>query len=211
MTAQSPNEETIFDIARRIADIEARDDYLAQACGDNRRLQQRIRELLRLDEQDSLFSRKPIGVDGTEVHAKSTASSDFIGPYKIREKIGEGGMGVVYVAEQTEPVQRKVAIKVIKPGMDTKEVIARFEAERQALAFMEHPKYRSRVGRRRDGVWSIVLCDGVGSRNPNHGILRSNESDAARTTRLVHRRFAMPCNMLTKRESFIAISNHRMC
>ena len=62
-----------------------------------------------------------------------------IGPYKIREQIGEGGMGVVYVAEQTEPVQRKVALKIIKPGMDTKEVIARFEAERQALAFMEHP------------------------------------------------------------------------
>ena len=62
-----------------------------------------------------------------------------IGPYKIREKIGEGGMGVVYAAEQTEPVRRKVAIKIIKPGMDTKEVIARFEAERQALAYMEHP------------------------------------------------------------------------
>ena len=62
-----------------------------------------------------------------------------IGPYQIREKIGEGGMGVVYVAEQTAPVQRKVALKIIKPGMDTKEVIARFDAERQALAFMEHP------------------------------------------------------------------------
>ena len=64
---------------------------------------------------------------------------ETIGRYKIREKIGEGGMGVVYVAEQSTPVQRKVALKIIKPGMDTKEVIARFEAERQALAFMEHP------------------------------------------------------------------------
>jgi len=62
-----------------------------------------------------------------------------IGRYKLMEQIGEGGMGVVYVAEQTQPVRRKVALKIIKPGMDTKQVIARFEAERQALAMMDHP------------------------------------------------------------------------
>src|SRR3989475_1355327 len=64
---------------------------------------------------------------------------DRIGHYKLREKIGEGGCGVVYVAEQEEPVRRRVALKVIKLGMDTKSVIARFEAERQALAMMDHP------------------------------------------------------------------------
>ena len=63
----------------------------------------------------------------------------MIGPYKLLEQIGEGGMGVVYVAEQTEPVRRRVALKIIKPGMDTRQVIARFEAERQALAMMDHP------------------------------------------------------------------------
>jgi len=62
-----------------------------------------------------------------------------VGSYKLREQIGEGGFGVVYVAEQTDPVQRKVALKIIKLGMDTREVIARFEAERQALAIMDHP------------------------------------------------------------------------
>ena len=62
-----------------------------------------------------------------------------IGPYKLLQQIGEGGMGTVYMAEQTRPVQRKVALKVIKPGMDTRQVIARFEAERQALALMDHP------------------------------------------------------------------------
>ena len=62
-----------------------------------------------------------------------------IGPYKLLEEIGEGGMGVVYMAEQREPVRRRVALKIIKPGMDTREVIARFEAERQALALMDHP------------------------------------------------------------------------
>src|SRR5206468_7695606 len=61
-----------------------------------------------------------------------------IGPYKLLQQIGEGGMGTVYLAEQTRPVQRKVALKVIKPGMDSKQVIARFEAERQALALMDH-------------------------------------------------------------------------
>ena len=63
----------------------------------------------------------------------------IVGPYKLMEQIGEGGMGVVYVAEQHSPVRRKVALKVIKPGMDTRQVIARFEAERQALAMMDHP------------------------------------------------------------------------
>src|SRR5205814_5958287 len=62
-----------------------------------------------------------------------------IGPYRLIEVIGEGGMGVVYMAEQREPVRRKVALKVLKPGMDTRQVIARFEAERQALALMDHP------------------------------------------------------------------------
>ncbi len=65
--------------------------------------------------------------------------STQVGPYKLREQIGDGGMGVVYVAEQSEPVRRQVALKIIKPGMDTRDVIARFEAERQALAVMDHP------------------------------------------------------------------------
>src|SRR5678809_497842 len=69
----------------------------------------------------------------------SEKPGDIIGPYKIREKLGEGGCGVVYMAEQEEPVRRRVALKVIKLGMDTKSVIARFEAERQALALMDHP------------------------------------------------------------------------
>src|SRR6185369_11461418 len=69
----------------------------------------------------------------------SEKPGDFIGLYKIREQLGEGGCGMVYVAEQTEPVRRRVALKVIKLGMDTRSVIARFEAERQALAMMDHP------------------------------------------------------------------------
>jgi serine/threonine-protein kinase len=68
-----------------------------------------------------------------------TQSDSVIGPYKLLQQIGEGGMGSVYMAEQTEPVQRKVALKIIKPGMDSRQIVARFEAERQALAIMDHP------------------------------------------------------------------------
>ena len=69
----------------------------------------------------------------------SEKPGSMIGPYKLKEQIGEGGFGLVFVAEQQEPVKRKVALKVIKPGMDTREVMARFTAERQALALMDHP------------------------------------------------------------------------
>ena len=69
----------------------------------------------------------------------SERAGSQIGPYKLLQEIGEGGFGVVYMAEQTEPVERRVALKIIKPGMDTRQVIARFEAERQALAMMDHP------------------------------------------------------------------------
>src|SRR3954454_23904255 len=83
---------------------------------------------------------KPPNVESTVVvQCVSEKAGDTIGRYKLREKIGEGGWGAVYVAEQEEPVRRRVALKVIKPGMDSRQVIARFEAERQALAMMDHP------------------------------------------------------------------------
>src|SRR5262249_11861516 len=77
--------------------------------------------------------------DILELPAAGEQPGAMIGPYKLLEQIGEGGMGTVYMAQQTEPVQRIVALKIIKPGMDSRQVIARFEAERQALALMDHP------------------------------------------------------------------------
>ena len=74
-----------------------------------------------------------------------------IGPYKLLQQIGEGGMGVVFMAEQSHPVRRTVALKIIKPGMDSRQVIARFEAERQALALMDHPNIATRTRCRHDG------------------------------------------------------------
>ena len=109
-----------------------RSSYLACLRNEDPKLGEKLRKLLAASENAGTFL--DLDEDSSECNLPAN-----IGPYRIREKIGEGGMGVVYVAEQTQPVQRKVALKIIKPGMDTKEVIARFEAERQALAFMEHP------------------------------------------------------------------------
>src|SRR5204863_9102097 len=88
----------------------------------------------------------PFVGEGPEVRSGATADvplvteqpGTVIGPYKLLQQIGEGGMGTVFMAEQTQPVHRKVALKVVKPGMDSRQVIARFEAERQALALMDH-------------------------------------------------------------------------
>ena len=127
---------TIFAEAIKRSDRVARAEYLDEVCQGKPDVRKDVVELLEAhDAAGHFLSLK----DEVEERSGKDRLGHAVGPYMIREQIGEGGMGVVYVAEQTEPVQRKVALKVIKPGMDTKEVIARFEAERQALAFMEHP------------------------------------------------------------------------
>ena len=119
------------------ADDERR-KLVAEKCGNDDSLRREVERLLGHEEAAEQFLESP-PLDALAGELIDSEQPTKIGPYVIREQIGEGGMGVVYVAEQTGPVQRKVALKIIKPGMDTKEVIARFEAERQALAFMEHP------------------------------------------------------------------------
>ena len=138
------DEEAIFHVARRIEAREARGAYLDQVCGDDRGLRDRLEALLGLYEQEASFLESPaLGPPATLTAAGVTRPPEgpgaVIGPYKLLEAIGEGGMGTVYMAEQTQPVRRKVALKIIKQGMDTRQVIARFEAERQALALMDHP------------------------------------------------------------------------
>ena len=90
------------------------------------------------DLAGSFLLSPPEGLDATAVFSVSEQPGTEIGPYKLLQQIGEGGFGVVFMAEQERPIRRKVALKIIKPGMDTREVVARFEAERQALALMEH-------------------------------------------------------------------------
>ena len=113
--------------------------FLDQACGTDAALRARVEELLRAHQDAGAFLGGAEQQDATRDQPVAERPGTIIGPYKLLEQIGEGGMGMVYMAEQQQPVRRKVALKVIKPGMDTRQVIARFEAERQALALMDHP------------------------------------------------------------------------
>jgi serine/threonine protein kinase len=114
-----------------------RESFLAKACQGDGELRQEVETLLRANDDAGDFLGQTIKLPMVEFESEPIGG--VIGRYKLLEKIGEGGFGVVYMAEQQEPVQRKVALKIIKAGMDTREVIARFEAERQALALMDHP------------------------------------------------------------------------
>ncbi len=113
-------------------------EFLVQACGGDSDLRDRVEALLKARDVPNRMLDGG-GVAPTIDQPITEKVGTQIGPYKLREQIGEGGMGVVYVAEQKKPMRRKVALKIIKPGMDSKEVTARFEAERQALALMDHP------------------------------------------------------------------------
>jgi len=143
-------EVAVFSAARRLSAGE-RAAYLDEACAGDAALRQRVEELLRAGEEAGGFLHDP--APGAQRPADTLVSpnprqnapapgekvGDQIGCYKLLQQIGEGGCGVVYMAEQKEPVRRRVALKVIKLGMDTRQVVARFEAERQALALMDHP------------------------------------------------------------------------
>jgi len=148
MSEPIQSEKAIFDAALRLPAKE-RTSYLEKTCGADSPTRQRVAALLAA--HPSTHPSTPSGPSGTVATdddatigdsvalSSEEAPGDVIGRYKLLEKIGEGGFGLVYVAEQTEPVRRRVALKVIKLGMDTRQVVARFEAERQALALMDHP------------------------------------------------------------------------
>ncbi len=114
--------------------------HLSESCGEDNVLREQVELLLKAHRETSgmLDRAAPVG-SPTIAQPITEKPGTQIGPYKLLQQIGEGGMGVVYMAEQKEPVKRRVALKIIKPGMDTRQVIARFEAERQALAMMDHP------------------------------------------------------------------------
>src|SRR6516225_6411291 len=143
--------EDLFDAARRLKNPAQRQAFIDAACRDNPGLRQELQELLALEPDAEVLldpgvaALHPEASELRQIPPELVASlgmqeqvGDRVGRYKLREKIGEGGCGVVYVADQEETVRRRVALKVIKVGMDTKSVIARFEAERQALAMMDH-------------------------------------------------------------------------
>jgi Leucine-rich repeat (LRR) protein/tRNA A-37 threonylcarbamoyl transferase component Bud32 len=156
--------EDIFSAAVKIEAHADRSKYLDQVCADNRRLRARVEALLAAhDNADSFLEtsaavaaavagddapvpmnpidagEKPVATVAPTYRPITEGPGTTVGRYKLLQQIGEGGMGVVYMAQQEKPVRRRVALKIIKPGMDSRQVIARFEAERQALAMMDHP------------------------------------------------------------------------
>ena len=161
MTAMSPDEAVFFAALARVDPAE-RAAYLDEACGADADLRRRVERLLAAHPQVGSFLRddaavapSPPGGVGPDVGGGATVElptaerpARSSARTSCSQRIGEGGMGTVYMAEQDEPVRRKVALKVIKPGMDSRQVIARFEAERQALALMDHSNIAQRPRRR---------------------------------------------------------------
>ena len=134
------NDREIFAAAIKLT-ADKRIAFLDAACGQNQSLRQEVDELLSAheDTKGPLPFVNDREIEATQMLNSHAEAGTLIGPYKLLEEIGEGGMGSVWVAEQSKPIRRRVAIKLIKLGMDSKAVLARFEAERQALAMMDHP------------------------------------------------------------------------
>jgi serine/threonine protein kinase/tetratricopeptide (TPR) repeat protein len=141
MIESSLPEESLFAQALEIASPAERAAFLDQACGQDAALRAGVEALLRAHEKggDLLDLPATTGLPATATLPTGEGPGTVLGPYKLLEPIGEGGMGTVFMAEQEQPIRRRVAVKVVKAGMDSREVLARFEAERQALALMEHP------------------------------------------------------------------------
>jgi serine/threonine protein kinase/Tfp pilus assembly protein PilF len=135
--------DLIIKAALELTDRVAREAYISAACQDDLALEARVRRLIEAHEHGDIVMERSASVSpemkAEMARLKPEEAGERIGRYRLLEQIGEGGFGVVWVAEQMEPVRRRVALKIIKLGMDTKEFIARFEQERQALAMMEHP------------------------------------------------------------------------
>jgi len=152
MSTRVPREKAVFVEALEITDPEQCRQFLDQACGADQALREQVERLLALSQSAGDFFKncapalEPEAADAAQVLSAAESALEpeipetkCIGPYKLLQKLGEGGYGVVYMAEQEQPIRRRVALKIIKLGMDTRNVIARFEAERQALALMDHP------------------------------------------------------------------------
>jgi eukaryotic-like serine/threonine-protein kinase len=137
MSAVLSEVKSLFGKALEIASPQERAAFLEAECGENAALRSEVQELLAALDKAGDFLKQPGGA--TTDYRPAEGPGTRVGQYKLLQQIGEGGFGIVFMAEQEQHVRRKVALKVIKPGMDTKQVIARFEAERQALAVMDHP------------------------------------------------------------------------
>ncbi len=179
--ADTPIDEILFR-ALKIESEADRAEYLDEVCGNDAELRARVEKLLgAYPEAGSFLDSPAVPAAPTLDQPITEKPGTQIGPYKLLQQIGEGGMGVVYMAEQKEPVKRRVALKIIKPGMDTRQVIARFEAERQALAMMDHPNIAKVLDAGANRERSPVLRHGVGQGHASDQLLRRAASDAEGT------------------------------
>ena len=185
-----------------------RDRYLDEVCAGDRDLRQRVDRLLAAQVHAGSFLEHPAAeAEATVGRPDRESLGKQIGAYKLLQEIGEGGFGVVYMAEQMEPVRRKVALKMIKPGMDSREVVARFEAERQALAMMDHPNIAKVLdaGTTESGrpYFVMELIKGL----PIDRLLRSERSHARSSGWICSSRSAVPYSMRIRRGSFTGTSS----
>ena len=168
-------------------------------------LRREVEALLSAHAADNPLDRPPADLALTGDHNATDAGpspaevGDRIGPYRLMEQIGEGGFGLVFVAEQSEPVRRKVALKVIKPGMDTRDVVARFEAERQALALMDHPNIARVLDAGSTPHRPPLLRDGAGPRRADHRLLRCAQARSEANAWRCSSRCARPSSTPTRR------------
>jgi eukaryotic-like serine/threonine-protein kinase len=190
-----------------------RSAYLDQVCAGDDELRHRVERLLRAQPNLGNFLESPAPeFAATVFDSLSERPGTVIGPYKLLEQIGEGGFGIVYMADQEAPIHRRVALKIIKPGMDTRMVLARFKAELEALSLMDHPNI------------ARVLDDGATDSGRPYfvmelvrGIPITDYSDQNNLP--VHERLglfaqvcrAVPCSTRTRRESFTGTSSPLTC
>jgi serine/threonine protein kinase len=176
--------EAIFHAARALS-REEHEEYLRRACGSDEALRAEIDELLQADAEAGPFMDPNAGGPT----GSGSQPSELIGRYKLLQRLGEGGFGEVWMAEQSEPVRRRVALKVMKLGMDTRRLIARFEAERQALALMDHPHI------------ARVLDAGATARSRSTATARTSRSRRGWSSSAT---CAWPCSTPTRRASSTA-------
>src|SRR5215471_9192474 len=138
-----PSPDQVESILAAAVDIDSeakRREFVERACAGDADLKRRVEELIENHFRAGSFLESPApDLVATVEEPTRERTGAAVGPYKLLEQVGEGGFGVVFMAEQQQPLRRRVALKVLKPGMDTGQVVARFEAERQALALMDHP------------------------------------------------------------------------
>ncbi len=183
-----------------------REAFLDRACAGDAALRRRVETLLKVEAETLLAHPRQIGeAEGGE------AIGTLIGPYKLLRSIGEGGMGMVWIAEQASPCAAAVALKIIKPGMDSGEVIARFEAERQALAMMDHPNIAKVLDAGTTDTGRPYFVMELVPGRSDHPILRRASAWVRASGWSCSCRSAAPSSTRTRRASSTATSSPRTC